>query len=289
MCRIETDSSKAFRMSFLDRVDVLMLTYNEAPNIGRTLRALREFAEIVVLDSGSTDQTADIVAGFPNTRLVTRPFDNHASQWTYGLTECGLGRPWVLALDADYTVPAAGLEEISRLAPPDSVAGYRASFRYCICGRPLSGALYTPVVVLYRRERARYVQTGHTQRVIVHGEIAELKTRIDHDDRKPLSHWLTSQQRYAKLEAEHLVSTPRNGLRLTDKMRLTSWVGPPLVFFYTLLWKRCILDGWPGWFYVLQRTLAETMIALEVLERRFSRRTCGPEALTAQSDKRRDQ
>ena len=48
-----------------------------------------------------------------------------------------------------------------------------------------------------------------------------------------------------------------------------AWPSPILVFLYTLLAKGCILDGWPGWFYVLQRTLAETMIAIELVDRRL--------------------
>jgi glycosyltransferase involved in cell wall biosynthesis len=255
-------------VSFLDQTGVLILTYNEAPNIGRTLNALRAFPEIVVLDSGSTDATSEIVVGFPNTRLVTRLFDEHAVQWNYGVTQCGLTQPWVLALDADYVLPAALVEEISRLAPADQASAFRASFRYCINGRPLSGALYTPVAVLFRRDRARYVQSGHTQRLVVDGAIVELKRQIDHDDRKPLSRWLQSQQRYALLEAQHLLSIPRGHLRLTDRVRLTGWAAPIFVFFYTLLWKRCLLDGWPGWLYVLQRTLAETMITLEIIDQR---------------------
>jgi glycosyltransferase involved in cell wall biosynthesis len=257
-------------MSFLEEVDVLVLTYDEAPNIGRTLSALRRFPEILVLDSHSTDATAEIVGTFQNARLSTRRFDNHAAQWTHGLTGCGLHRPWVLALDADYLLPAALVDEIARLEPPAPVAGYRAAFRYCVNGRPLSGTLYTPVVVLYRRDKAAYIQAGHTQRVVIDGAIADLQGRIDHDDRKPLSRWLSSQQRYAKLEAEHLLRAPRTALRPTDKIRRTGWAGPLLVFFYTLIWKRCILDGWPGWFYVMQRTLAETMIALELIEQRFA-------------------
>jgi glycosyltransferase involved in cell wall biosynthesis len=256
-------------MSFLDQIGVLILTYNEAPNIGRTLDALKAFPEIVVLDSVSTDGTSEIVAGFTNARLVRRRFDEHAAQWNYGLTQCGLTRPWVLALDADYVLPAALVEEISRLAPAYQASAFRASFRYCINGRPLSGALYTPVAVLFRRDRARYVQSGHTQRLVVDGAIVELKRRIDHDDRKPLSCWLQSQQRYARLEAEHLLSIPRGRLRLTDRVRVTGWAAPVFVFFYTLLWKRCLLDGWPGWLYVLQRTLAETMITLEIVDQRL--------------------
>ena len=256
-------------MSFLDQIGVLILTHNEAPNIGRTLDALRAFPEIVVLDSSSTDATSEIVVGFTNARLVRRQFDEHAVQWNYGLRQCGLTRPWVLALDADYVLPAALVEEISRLAPADQASAFRASFRYCINGRPLSGALYTPVAVLFRRDRARYVQSGHTQRLVVDGVIVELKSRIDHDDRKPLSRWLQSQQRYARLEAQHLLSVPPGHLRLTDWVRLTGWAAPIFVFFYTLLWKRCLLDGWPGWLYVLQRTLAETMITLEIVDQRL--------------------
>jgi len=40
-----------------------------------------------------------------------------------------------------------------------------------------------------------------------------------------------------------------------------------LVLFYALLVKGCLLDGWPGWFYALQRLLAETMIVLVVIDR----------------------
>ena len=125
------------------------------------------------------------------------------------------------------------------------------------------------MIALYRRERAHYVQEGHTQRVVVDGTVAYLQGLIDHDDRKPLSRWFASQQKYAKLEADHLLSTPRASLRRADKIRLMAWPAPILVFLYTLIAKGCILDGWPGWLYVLQRTLAETMIAIELVDRRL--------------------
>jgi glycosyltransferase involved in cell wall biosynthesis len=257
------------RMSFLDQVSVLVLTYNEAPNVGRTLDALTAFPEVVVLDSGSTDETLEIVARYPNARVLTHSFDNHAAQWNHGLTACGLVRPWVLALDADYVLPHMLVDEISGLKPSERVSGYRVSFRYCMFGRPLSGTLYPPAIALYRREKTRYVQQGHTQRAVVDGEIGELRGRIDHDDRKPLARWLVSQQKYAKLEADHLLGTPQSELRRTDRIRLLGWPAPLLILFYTLLVKRCVLDGLLGWLYVLQRTLAESLIAIEIVDRRL--------------------
>lgn len=251
-------------MSFLDHVTVLILTFNEASNLERTLDALRAFPEIVVLDSESTDETSAIARRYANVRWETRRFDNHAAQWSHGLENCGIGRPWVLALDADYVLPAGLVAEIEALEPAPSVAGYRAFFSYCVGGRRLRSSLYPPAVALYRRATARYEQVGHTQRVVVAGAIANLRCRIDHDDRKPLSRWLISQQRYAALEADHLRRVARAELRPSDRIRLMGWPAPILVFFYTLLVKRCLLDGWAGWYYVLQRTLAEILIALEL-------------------------
>lgn len=263
-------------MSFLDEIAVLILTHDEAANIGRTLEALRAFPEIVVLDSESTDATAVIVGHYPNARLASRPFDDHATQWNYGLSKCGISKPWVLALDADYVLAPELVSEIALLRPSAATAGYRASFTYHVGARPLGSSLYPPVVALYRRERARYAQIGHTQRLRIEGPIEPLRHRIAHDDRKPLSRWLATQQRYAALEAAHLLAMPWTGLRWIDRLRRMAWPAPILAFLYTLLVQRCILDGWAGWHYVLQRTLAETLLALELVDRKLGHRSRQP-------------
>src|SRR5688572_5610860 len=102
-------------MNFLDRVEVLILTWNEDANLARTLDALGQFPKVVVLDSGSADRTLEIAARYPNVRVCTRPFDSHGNQWNHGLTGCGISSEWVLALDADYVIPSALAAEISQL------------------------------------------------------------------------------------------------------------------------------------------------------------------------------
>ena len=276
-CRIgaPVPTSPGHAMGFLADTTVLILTYNEEQNIARTLDALAGFPEIVVLDSGSTDATRAIARRHANVRVATRAFDQHAAQWNFGLTECAIERSWVLALDADYVLPASLVEEISALPLDAEVSGFRAGFRYCMHGRPLSAALYPPHVALFRRARTKFVQDGHTQRPVVDGAVGNLRNRIDHDDRKPLSRWFASQQNYARLEAEHLLTKPRSQLRRIDRLRLMAWPAPLLVPVYTLIVKRCFLDGWPGWLYVLQRMLAELMIAIEIVDRRLRNETAG--------------
>ena len=61
----------------------------------------------------------------------------------------------------------------------------------------------------------------------------------------------------------------RNALDRVDRVRLAAWPAPLAVFLYTLILKGCLLDGWPGWYYALQRLVAETMLALELIDRRL--------------------
>lgn len=256
-------------MSFLDEVSVLILTLNEAANIERTLGALTEFSEVVVLDSGSTDETLAIAQRFLNVRVCHRPFDNHSAQWNYGLTDCGLARPWVLALDADYVLPKALVDEIAMLQPADDVDGYNAAFTYWVLGKPLSRSLYPPVTTLYRRTRGHYEQDGHTQRIRVAGTVLTLSGRIAHDDRKPLARWLTAQDRYAQLECDLLLSKSHLTLRWRDRLRRLTFITPWLVPLYCLTVGRGLLDGRAGWYYALQRGLAESVLCLKLLERTF--------------------
>jgi len=170
----------------LGQITPLILTYNEAPNIARSLGALSWASDIVVVDSFSDDNTVELAKLFPNVRVFQRTFDCHRNQWEFGLKDTGISTPWVLALDADYILSDELVAELKDLRPKAETAGYRASFVYCIKGRRLRSGIYPQVTILYRREAATYVQDGHTQRVALDGAIEDLRAPVFHDDRKSL-------------------------------------------------------------------------------------------------------
>jgi glycosyltransferase involved in cell wall biosynthesis len=255
----------------LDQITPLILTYNEAPNIARTLDSLRWASEVVVVDSFSTDDTATIAASFPNVRVIQRNFDCHRNQWEFGLKETGIDTLWVLALDADYTINADFVTELRNLEPAGEIVGYRARFIYCISGKRLHSGIYPAVTVLYRAAAADYIQDGHTQRVSLNGgRIEELRSPILHDDRKPLKRWFESQKRYTKLEAQKLRAARPEELSFADRMRRWPLVVPPLALFYCLIVRAGIFDGWAGFYYAFQRTVAELMLSLYLIENRRS-------------------
>lgn len=252
----------------LDQITPLILTYNEAPNIARALSGVSWAKDIVVVDSFSDDETVDVAKSFPQVRVFQRAFDNHRNQWEFGLKETGIKTPWVLALDADYVVSNELISELEHLRP--DAAGYRANFLYCINGKRLRSGIYPPVTVLYRRDAASYVQDGHTQRVAVQGTIGELRAPMMHDDRKSLRRWFRSQARYTELEARKLLSADSAELSLADRMRRWIVVVPPVMFVYCLIVRGGVLDGWQGFYYAFQRTVAELMLSVN-LGRGFTR------------------
>lgn len=250
----------------LNQITPIILTFNESPNICRTLDELTWATDIVIVDSYSTDDTVELIMKYPQVRLFQRKFDSHANQWNYAINETAVNSEWILALDADYVLSEAIVNELDALESEPVINAYEAGFKYCILGKPLSGALYPPVIVLYRRDKAAYIQDGHTQRVQIEGDVGNLSGLIFHDDRKPLSSWLQAQDRYMELEAELLSKKKWHELEQPDKIRKLVVIAPVIVFFYCLLVKRGLFDGWAGLYYAFQRSLAEVILSFHIIQ-----------------------
>jgi hypothetical protein len=247
----------------LDSVTPLILTFNEAPNIGDTLSRLSWAQRVIVVDSFSTDETVDIVRRFGNARIVQRAFDHFADQCNFGLSQ--IDTEWTLSLDADYKCSQSFVDEIAAVSE-NAVNGYQTSFQYCVYGKPLHATLYPARTVLYRTKLAQYARDGHAHRVCVPGEVGKLKSRIQHDDHKRLNDWLDAQAKYAALEADKLRKTPFADLRWKDRLRRCYLVAPILTFVYCLCGKWLIFDGCAGMHYTLQRVYAEWLLGLKLLD-----------------------
>lgn len=249
----------------------VILTYNEEANIARTLERLRWASEVIIVDSGSTDGTRRIASAYPNVRLIHRDFDTHAAQWRYAVHQTGIRTPWVLALDADYVLGEGFDDELRTLRPDERTSGYRARFIYKIEGVALRGSLYPPVTVLFRTDRGSYEQEGHTQRVRLTGRVLDLRTPIEHDDRKPEARWRTSQWKYAEAEADKLARERWSDSSWPDRLRRVPFVAAAIVWVYCLFVKGLCTQGASGWKYAAQRAYAEYALSVCLLRRYFRR------------------
>lgn len=248
----------------LDQITPLILTRDEEPNLARTLGQLTWAREVVVVDSFSTDATVAIAGTFPNVRVVQRAFDEHALQWSFGLQQ--IRTPWLLALDADYFLPDDFIAELESLTP-GAVRGFRALFRYAIGGKTLRASLYPPRIVLAATAHTTFWQDGHTQRIAVDGDVADLRARIIHDDRKSFRAFLDRQKRYMVREARKLRERDPRSLDLGGRLRKLIVVAPFAILVHTLFVRGLILDGLPGLRYVWERVVAELILSRELLRR----------------------
>lgn len=250
-------------------VTVLVITYNEEANIARTLDRVSFAGRIVVVDSGSTDATLQIIEAHPRAEVFHRAFTTFADQCNFGLEQ--VESEWVLSLDADYVLPADAVNSIGAALASGS-AYHEAAFDYCIEGRPVWGSILPPRIVLFRSSGARYVDDGHGHRLEFDAVPQRLPFRIRHDDRKSLKRWLKSQVRYAEIEADKLNQVPFSTLGLNDRLRKLLFIAPPTVFVLVYVFRGGFLSGWRGLFYALQRFTAELLLCLYTIERLIKRK-----------------
>ena len=242
-------------------VTAVILTYNEAPNISRVLQTLDWCDRIVILDSGSTDETKAQALGLPNVHWFTRTFDSHAQQWRFAIERTGITTELVLALDSDMLVPPDFADEL-RANFTNLHAGGILTFRYCSLGKPLSGSLYPPQLRLLRRSNVKVVQRGHTQEFQTEGPLYTFKTPCIHDDRKPVDHWFNAQIKYSDLEWKRI--SEANSTTAKDLFRKLGIM--PLVAG-ALAYVRAggPFSGKAALNYSYERMAFETMLALRLL------------------------
>ena len=250
----------------LEDITPVVLTFDEEPNIRRCLDRLSWARRVVVVDSYSNDKTGEIAMTYRNVSLVHHAFVDFASQWNFAIALDEIDTLWILALDADFMVEPDVVRDLQYL-DTTGYDGFEADFVYAINGKHLRGSLYPPLVVLFRGDRVKITQEGHNQVASVSGHVGEIPSPIIHDDRKPLSRWISNQVEYMEREAEKITSTPYDRLSRADKIRRARFIAPLAAFLYALFWKDAILDGKAGLYYALQRMTAELILTLKLIER----------------------
>lgn len=247
-----------------EKLIAVILTWNEEENISRTLEKLNWLEKIIVVDSGSTDQTIELIRSYRNTHLFSRQFDTHATQWNFGANLCE--SEWILSLDADYILIDQFIEEIQQKILSETASAFYCNFEFVVFGKALRGNNTTPRAVLFKKADCNYYDDGHTQRLHINGKAESFQHKILHDDRKPLSRWLLNQGNYSLKESIMLLQKANSDLPLTGRIRKKKILAPAFIFFYCLIRKGMLFNGWRGWHYTLQRTLVEILISLRLTE-----------------------
>lgn len=190
----------------LPDLSVAIITRDEEANIGRCLRSVAGLAaQVVVVDSGSTDRTVELARGLGAT-VVHNPWPGYAAQKNVALELCSCS--WVLFLDADEWLSEQLRQTLRDLlaASAPLAAGYELERRNRYLGRWIRHALGREWRLrLARREKARWSGGRIHESLTVEGPVQRLSGGLLlHEPYRDLAQHFDVTIRYARLGAEEL-------------------------------------------------------------------------------------
>lgn len=276
-------------------ISVVVLTKDEAANLPRCLASVAWADDVLVLDSGSSDDTCGVARAL-GARVMTRPFDSFGSQRNHAMEQGALRNEWVLHLDADEVVTPELREALQAIVHEGEGArfpAWRIPSRVIFMGRWLRHAgMYPSYQVRFgRRDALRFVDHGHGQREALPAhEIGTLAAPFEHYNfSKGVNDWFARHLRYARAEALQAMAERGSALQpgellardATVRRRALKRLGnrlpfrPTLRFWYAYALRRGFLDGVAGYRYSRMLQAYQRFIDLNLAELEAGARTAG--------------
>lgn len=221
-------------------VSVIVITKDEAANIGEALETVSWADEILVIDAESTDETVAIARRHA-TRVLVRPWPGYSEQKNFA---AGLARhDWILSIDADERVTPALADDIRRaLAARPEERGFEVARVTFHLGRWIRSTDWYPdhQLRLYDRRSARWNDRPVHESVAVDGRVGRLRGELQHFAYRDLSHHLQTIDRYTTLAAAHMDDLGQRA-GFADLL-----LHPPLAFLRNYVLRLGLRDGLPG-------------------------------------------
>ena len=222
---------------------LVLITRNAGSQLHASLDSARFADEVVVVDSGSDDDTVQIAASF-GARVIEQPWLGFGPQKQFAVERAR--HDWVLCLDADERLtPELAASIQSALAAPRAAA-YRMARRNRFLGRWLRHGEGYPDwnIRLFDRRRARWSDDTVHERVLCEGPVATLAGDLRHESAESLDAYLAKQNRYTTLQAQRLHDRG-------ESASLPQLVLSPVVRFVKFYFlKLGFLDGAAGFVHI---------------------------------------
>ena len=226
-------------------LSVIIIAKNEAHNIRRCLESVRWADEIIVLDSGSTDETMAIAKEF-TPHVIRTDWQGYGVQKQRALTRAS-GR-WVLNLDADESVTLSLQETIVTAMIDGSFDAYRVPIHMVFYGKALRfSSSPTRHVRLFKRENAHFSLDMVHEKIVLptHTRIGQLSTPIVHHSFKDVSHAIEKMNRYSSCSAKIRLEENRHPSLLSAALS-SGWM-----FFRCYLVQCGFMDGREGFLFAV--------------------------------------
>jgi glycosyltransferase involved in cell wall biosynthesis len=281
------------------RVSVLVPAKNEEANIEACLRSVEWADEVFVVDSGSTDRTAQMAQSL-GAKLVQFHYNGKwPKKKNWSLENLPFRNPWVLIVDADERITPELRDEIAIAIRPPEMDGYYLNRKFMFLGRWIRHCGWYPSwnLRLFKHELGRYEFVGEGtddsrtgdnevhEHVVLRGQVGYLKQDMLHEDYRDLFHWIERHNRYSSWEVRFYASLKSNAPKVDSHLAPSLqrkrflrkiWVRlpfrPTLKFLGMYFLRLGFLDGRAGYYFCRLHAHHEFNISVKQYELMKQRR-----------------
>lgn len=230
-------------------LSVTIITLNEEKDLPQALESAIKIAdEIILVDSGSTDNTLKIAEKY-SCKIFTRKFDTYANQKNFAASKTS--GDWILSLDADEEISSELVVEIKTAIKTSDFSGYSIPRKNFILGKEIRYTRWQSEldrhIWLWKKDKGTWVGDVHEE-LVVAGKVGKLKFAKIHHQYETVTEFFEMMNRYSSLDANILNN---KGQKFSFfKLILQTKYNFLVRYFYRL----GFLDGWRG--FVLSYLMA---------------------------------
>ncbi len=227
------------------KISLVMIAKNEEKNIAKSLESVKGLVnEIIVVDSGSTDNTNKLAQSY-GAKIFKRTFDNFSAQKNYALS-LALNE-WVLHLDADEVLSEEIKEEIKKTIENTQYDGFLLTRENFFLGKKMkySGIAKEDRLRLAKKSLSKYVGGIIHEELSVNGKVGKLNNTFYHYTCPNLDGYFNKFEQYTTFGA----------LKMADKNKKAKIIDiifrPPFEFIKRYILKLGFLDGFEGFVWAV--------------------------------------
>jgi len=226
------------------QLSVTIITLNEERRIEKCIKSVSFADEIIVVDSGSRDQTIEIAEN-AGARVIHQEWLGYGRQKQFAVEQAA--NEWVLCLDADEWLSPELSKSIHSVLEHPEFSAYQFPRRNRFMGRWLRHGEGYPdwSLRLFDRNHAHWSEDEVHEKVVPDGETGKVSGDLMHESEETLKQYLAKQDSYTTLQARRLRGEGKESSII--KMVLS----PIVRFIKFYLIRRGFLDGAPGLVHIL--------------------------------------
>jgi glycosyltransferase involved in cell wall biosynthesis len=245
------------------KISAVIITLNEAQNIGRCLDSIREVAdEIIVVDSYSTDKTKEICSRM-DVKFLEHPFEGHIEQKNYAVSCASYEH--VLSLDADEVLSETLKQSILAVKQSWRFDGYAFNRLTNYCGKWIRHSGWYPdtKLRLWHKGKGRWGGVNPHDRVMMDAQsrVCHLVGDLHHYSYHSIKDHIGQINSFSEIAARAAYAEGRNANLLLDIV-----LNPLLTFFKKYFLKLGILDGYQGFMIAIHTAYGKFLKYIKLRE-----------------------